>query len=188
MYHLSEAADGELRRQRQDLCLVFKRSQEKLQKQRVTPERKDTVVMTCSWTENSHSCLNQTPIQILPSFEGHLSLDLCPTNTHSNEGELTHSSEFPMLRCGQRKMPDSSSVLDLLPQIISLRENQRFSLIGCLRICTLHSGLETTASLAPPWHCKISARVNTGKQPEMATNQNHKRPPASLTNLGFTPS
>lgn len=60
-------------------------------------------------------------------------------------------------------MPDSNSELDPLPQIRFLRENQRFSLVAYPSICTSHSGPETAASLAPPWHCKISATVNTGK-------------------------
>lgn len=96
-------------------------------------------------------------------------------------------SEFPMLWGGQREMPGSNSELDPLPQTRSLRENQRFSLVAYPSISTLHSGLETAASLAPPWHCKISARANTGKHPEMATNQNHNGPSARLTNLSFSP-
>lgn len=127
-------------------------------------------------------------IKTLTSCGGHLPQDLCLTNTHSKESESKLVSEFPMLWCGQREMPDSNPKLDPLPQIRSLRENRSFSLVAYPSICTLHSGLETTAGLAPPWHCKISPRVNTGKQPEMATNQNHKGPAASLTNLGFAPS
>ena len=127
-------------------------------------------------------------IQILPSFGGYLPQNLCLANTHSKEGKSKLVSEFSMLWGSQREMPDSNSELDALPQIRSLRENQRFSLVAYPSICTLHSGLETAASLGPPWHCKISARVNTGKQADMATNQNHKGPAASLTNLGFASS
>lgn len=93
-----------------------------------------------------------------------------------------------MLWHGQREMSDTDSELDLISQIRTLRENQRFHSVAYPSICALHSGLETAASLALLWHCKIFARVNTGKQPEMATSQNHKGPAASLTNLGFAQS
>lgn len=127
-------------------------------------------------------------IQISLRFGGHLPQDLCLTDTQSKEGEPKFVFEFPMLWRGQREMSDTNSELDPISQVRTLRENQRFHLVAYPSICALHSGLETAASLAPPWHCNIFARVNTGKQPEMATNQNHKGPDASLTNLGFARS
>lgn len=117
---------------------------------------------------------------MLPSFGRCL-----PKSVLGQDGEPKLTSDFPMLWGGHIEMPDSNSKLKPLSQIRSLRENQSFSFVAYPRICTLHRGLEITANLAPPWHCKISARANTGKHPEMATNQTTKALPQVSHTLGL---
>lgn len=183
--HFWGAAEGELERQRQARSLsgVWKRSGKVRRAKDVSTEGKqwwhpiELSIHTHAWIKPPD--LNMAKFWRAPPQ------NLCLTNTHSKDGEPKLKSDFPMQWGCHIEMPDSNSKLDPLSQIRSLRENQRFSFVAYPSICTLHRGLEITASLAPPWHCKISARANTGKHPEMATNQNHKGAAASLTNPGL---
>lgn len=187
---LPGAAEGELGRQRQARSLsgVWKESGKIRRAKDVSTERKqwwhpvEPSIHTHEWVWIKPPDLNIAKFWRAPPQ------NLCLANTHSEYGEPKLTSDFPMLWGGHTEMPDSNFKLDPLSQIRSLRENQRFSFVAYPSICTLHRGLEITASLAPPWHCKISARANAGKHPEMATNQNHKGAAASLKNLGFAPS